>query len=515
MDESLQQKHEDRFIAFVKDREAKRQSLNYCLVLLTVLYHRIVMKREIVDEETTQFIPSLFWSYCFPEEFEPPKGPMEDDLSDLTENDFGIVLDGLEKLETAMRVPYQPDGEEPVSDLMNYVHVAACRALLLKKRQRYSDDVRWILEEAYRTINRFERAAKTDFFSYVPSTDYECSFAAVVGLVQIEVARLRAISCKYQEALGYFAAGLSYLSCGTVSTSEGLTTHKSYIPQIDVDPQEVADVFENLRCSTTIIDWGGISYECEVIGAQWEACLRDPLDTVRDWEKQEWPWNAFWHSARGFADARLEPSELLEQMKRTEDEQARQRLTAYSFDGNLWAALPERARRSLIEAERAWFYSRLGRVEGVANNLRIATEEVLHQLLWEPLCRWTDSTSLTLNLLDFKEIRMKLPEERKEPGLVVFCHVLRTQALRQFLVSKSFSKADQDFLLKELPDHIRKLNSRRNRAEHDIARKWDRAEVAPLFRTFMGIDCVGVLPRLAGMLADAAKRERRITGTTI
>ena len=510
----MQEKPEDKFVAFMKDRSAKQQPLNEDLLRLTVLYGHFVMRRRTADEKTARFIADLFWNYCFPKESEALKGPIEGDLSDLTENDFEIVLDGLEKLEIAMRVPYQPDGEEPLLDLMNYAHVAACRALLLKKRQGYSDDVRWITAEADRAVARFERAVKTWYFDYVPSTDYERSFAAVIGLVQIEVARLRAIDCKYQEALGCFAAGLSYLSCSIVSTSEDLATYRGYVPQIDVDAQEVADVFENLRCSTTGMDWRGILFECEVIGAKWEACLRDPFDIVRDSEEREWSWEAFWVSAHGWAGAKLQPSEFLEQMKRTEDEQARQRLTAYSFDGNLWAALPERARRSLIEAERAWFYSRLGRVEGVANNLRIATEEVLCQLLWEPLCKWTDSTTLTLTLLDFENIREKVSGSEKPPTLAVFYQgVLRTQALRQFLVSKSFSKEDQDFLLKELPDHLRKLRWRRNRAEHEIGRRWDRAEVAPLFRTFMGIDCVGVLPRLARMLAEAAKRERGSTGT--
>ena len=514
MNQSMQEKPEDKFIAFVKDRQAKQQPLNWCLVLLVVLYHRFVMERKTVDEETAQFTVGLFWNCCFPKEVEAWEWPIEGDLSDLAQNDFEIVLDGLEKLEMGMRVPYQPDGEEPLLDLMAYVHVAACRALLLKRRQGYSDDVRWIFGETDRVITRFERAVRTTCYEYVPSSDYERSFAAVVGLVQIEVARLRAIDCKYQEALGCFAAGLSYLSRGVVPTSEDLATYRGYIPKIDVDPQEVADVFENLRYSTTGIDWWGISFECEVIEAEWEACLRDPFDAVRDSEKREWYWNAFWHSARGWAAARLQPSEFLEQMKRTEDEQARQRLTTYFFEATQWAALPERAQRSLIEAEKAWFSSRLGRVERVANDLRIATEEVLCRLLWEPLCKWTDSSSLTLTLLDFENIRKKVSESGKAPTLAVFHRdVLRTQALRQLLVSKSFSKEDQDFLLKELSNHLRELNRRRSRAEHEIGRKWDRAEVAPLFRTFMGIGCVGILPKLAGMLADAAKRERGSAGT--
>jgi hypothetical protein len=497
-----------------RDQEAKQRPFNWCLGLLALLYHFLQMKREGVQEETTPAVASLFWNCCFPNEAEAWEGPIDAGLSDLTENEFEILLDGLKTSEMAMRVLYQPDGTEPLLDLMNYVHVAACRALLLKRRLGYSDDVRWIFGEADRVITRFERAVRTTCYEYVPSNDYERSFAAVVGLVHIEVARLRAIDCKYQEALGCFAAGLSYLSRGIVPTSEDLATYRGYIPKIDVDPQEVADVFENLRYSTTGIDWWGISFECEVIEAGWEACLRDPFDTVRDSEKREWCWNAFWHSARGWAAARLQPSEFLEQMKRTEDEQVRQRLTAYFFEATQWAALPERAQRSLIEAEKAWFSSRLGRAERVANELRIATEEVLCRLLWEPLCRWTDSTTLTLTLLDFEKIRMQLSQNGKAPTLFVFYNnVLTTNALREFLVSKSFPSQDQSFLLTALPDYLRDLNRSRAGAEHDIARKWDRAEVAPLFRTFMGIGRVGVLPRLAGMLADAAKRERGSTGT--
>ena len=333
--------------------------------------------------------------------------------------------------------------------------------------------------------------------------DKDRSFGAVSSLVFIEIARLRALDCNYEEALWGFSSALT-----TLFYSNELALDDRYVPEIDVAPQEIVNVFEGLRDSTTGTGWSDVATYCYCLGTVWAECFGDdPSDLVQDSNGELWEWRAYWASAQGWAKARLQPSEFLEQMKRSEDEQARQRLVTYFFEESLWAVLSDRATRSLVDAEKAWFSSKWGRVEGIANELRIATEEVLCSLVWDPLCRWTDTRATkTLQLLEFQNIREEQSKRRKAPTLAVLKQVLRTEALRRFLIEESFPKEDQRFLREELPEHLRRLRIRRSAAEHDIGRSWHRGDVAPLFRIFLGVGCEGVLPRLARMLADAAKR---------
>ena len=517
--EAMEEKSEPRLWGVMRKRHEKQDVMYMWLGGLYLIHKAFVLKKEIAGGIEGEWMANLFWDFCFPTNHEP--GTVEwGSASDLTEGEFEAVLEAFADLEAAMRVPYEPDGAEPLPDLMNYVHIAACRAFLLKKRQGYSDDVRWLLAEADRAIMRFERFGKYTYFDYQPSDEYSRSFAAVMGLVQIEMARLRSIDCRFPEALGAFAAGLSYvyssiraaLGGEDIDTAGDTLRCKRYVPDIDVKAQELADVFENLRHSAGVIDWSGVAIECEVIGEAWEGCLRDPFDTVKDSEQREWDWKAFWDSAQGWAKAKLEPSEFLEQMKRTEDEQAKQRLVTYFFEGGIWGALPERARQSLIEADKAWFSTRVGRAERMANELRIATEEVLWLLLWEPLCKWEDNPQLPLNLklLDFHKIRQEQSESGNAPNLTTYLKVLKTEAFHEFLAKESSYTKESSFFREELPKHLARLRDARNEGEHEIGGVRQAAEVRSLFREWLGVGSRGILPRLAGMLAERAKgRQRR------
>ena len=260
------------------------------------------------------------------------------------------------------------------------------------------------------------------------------------------------------------------------------------------------DIFEHLRSYTTTKNWRQIARDCFIISACWKNCFlfgntRD--ETVIDNKGWEWDPPEFWQQAKGWAEAKLEPSELLEEMKKAEDEKAEQRLTTYFFEKRSFNAFPERAKQSLIEAEKAWFSTKSGRADRIFNELRIATEEVLYCSFWRPLSEWMDTRRITdPRLLDFQRIRESISEANKKPSLVEFERMLKSFALGEFLKPLPLSNVDREFVLNELPKALKQLRSYRRSAEHDLQRVREPKEIAPIFKEFLGIGDKGILPRL-------------------
>ena len=329
------------------------------------------------------------------------------------------------------------------------------------------------------------------------------SFTGVTGIVLIELFRMHAIDGQHEQALHLLSLALYHCSWAIVAAfgEEAVEywrlKYESYIPTVDVDAQATANVFLNLRATGSAEDWRQVVKDCRTIVTSWGDCLRDYDEVIRDGEGIEWDWLSFWQHARGWAEAKLEPSELLEEMKKAEDERARQRLTAYFFEKDLWNTLSERAQRALVEAERVWFNTKVGRPEAFLNELRITADEILYSVLWEPLCRWMDREGVkSTQLLDFQSIREQLSRSRHKPSLKQFERMLETRALREYVSTLSLSKEDRSFTLKDLPKALRRLRPRRRSGEHDIGRIRDMKEVSPIFREFLGIGCRGILPRL-------------------
>ncbi|MDP2936227.1 MAG: hypothetical protein Q8O86_07035, partial [Dehalococcoidia bacterium] len=201
-----------------------------------------------------------------------------------------------------------------------------------------------------------------------------------------------------------------------------------------------------------------------------------------------------------YAMSKLEPRELAvyheKQMRRLEDERAEEILASFFFQDPSLHLLPDTARRSLIEATRAWAWTNSGSPESVLNHLRRAVEALMYAAFWVPLSQWAGkdkgyrSEGLRLLMTD-------LEAKRQSPSLVYYRKMLMDGGLKELLKLQASYNQDLSFVYEKLPASLKRLNEQRNQAEHDPTRVWRREEVASLFNEYLGIGCDGVLPRLA------------------
>jgi hypothetical protein len=425
------------------------------------------------------------------------------------------VLETLKTLEKASRVPYEPDTEPDYSDLVVYANIAACYALLLKERDDLSEDVRDMLEEAWRALHRFG----IEHMSADDQEEFSRSLCGLVSVVLVELFRVRHIDGNYEEALHLFAQALSYASdtllaaFGEEAIEFWRLKYEEYIPIINVNAQEAVDVFENLRTSAKTRNWRQIAADCRMINLSWGDCLgssqefRNPEEVVIDREGQEWQWSSFWEQAWGWVKAKMEPSELLEEMKLAEDEHAEQRLKTYFFHG-LWHYLPDRARQSLVEADRV-LNSAIGRREAIPNELRLATEATLLPMLWHPFTEWIDNQPhRSLKDLRFIDMQKKLAQKQREPSLANLIEMWKTDAFDQFL-GKAFPKEEERSFIANLSQPLIELNRERRKAERPPSKPASQiVNVVPVFRKFIGIGCEGILPRLAQIQQKIAEAQK-------
>lgn len=423
------------------------------------------------------------------------------------------VIKFLDETEKLSRVPYEPDNEPPWEKLSTYIHLAATKIFILKRRDGYSDDVRETLKEAERALERFGvqfvdwdlRLGNLSALMEKGIGDYQSllSILGIAGLLFLELSRIRRIDGDYVDALHLFAQGLA-CACDSYTGADDDLLNK-YDPFVDLNLQEPADTFEILRASPSGINWRQVVKDCETISHdEWMAVRMDD-DVVLDAQGRQWRWLIFWHRARAWAEAQLEPSELLEVLKKLEDERAEDRLKAYFFEGELWRSLPERSRRSLIDADRAWLSARAGRFEACFNELQVATESLCYCLIWEPLmeCKGTQS------FLEFIKRDRELKENGQSPTLGDYGWALKRPFFKDFIVDVKLEKIERHFLTYELPDALDKLRKLRNLTQHDLTMIWKKGQVAPVFKRFLGIGSQGVLPRLieiGGKVVSQGKR---------
>lgn len=219
---------------------------------------------------------------------------------------------------------------------------------------------------------------------------------------------------------------------------------------------------------------------------------------------QRWDWEKFWLFAQGRCAERLTPVDALKILQEAEELQAKRRLQTNFFDGESWTRLSERCRRSLINAERIWFSTEIGRYEAALNDIKIAVEELLHGLFWIPMTS-RSAQFPGRDLINEKE--KELTDRGHSPSIADYRWLCQRTFFRDYLsTSGKFTAQDLDFLTKVLPESLSNLITYRNAAEH--SNTVDRDTTKKLYREFFGIRQVGVLPKLAEMNALFQPRSR-------
>ena len=189
---------------------------------------------------------------------------------------------------------------------------------------------------------------------------------------------------------------------------------------------------------------------------------------------------------------------MMEYVHRKEDVQAEERLTRYFFSEKVWRTLPDKTRTSLINADRTWFSTTVGRLDSTLNELRVAVETLLHPLFWEPLPDRHKTDCLNKFRTTYKR-----PVEQYNPTLGNYIILLGDENVLESI------GLDGDFV-KELRQGLKDLQPKRNPAEHHPKHSFTRSGIQGVVQKFFGIRQEGILPRLAKLYSKrvAGRLER-------
>ncbi|MBI4328317.1 MAG: hypothetical protein HY685_00445 [Chloroflexi bacterium] len=517
-----------------------------------------LLKRIEAREDPVSDSAELFWLFCTqslaPEQFterinviknvvhgSPGSGFVDPDTQAAMlrgfEDPSSIATYVADRLESASRTnwpPYQPDQQEDPVRLYVFAHLEAARLWRLLKVEGHSDNTRDALE---RVRNAVGRLGPIRSFDELWPPMFEESWDAVGNFLLVAEFHVSKGDGKYEDALQFLYEALLNDPPTTYEDKQALAkalgvewpsnmAEVSQIPAFvrefpwrqgrvspwfeSVDLQEVVDCFEAIRSSRQCRDPEKLAKACQLLSGEYKLSSIQP--DIDPYEEGYYPlltdaqgeyisWGHYWHLAEGWAESRLEPSQLRDYFQKREGETAEQRLRTYFFPDPLWTLLPERARSSLVSADRDLFGGSKSRREAVFNELRIAIEEILRKGLWDPLCGWYDSIESNRDKMrDFVDLRGELAAHGLEPSLVHFEKLCGKEAVQLYLTSRHVPSADMSFISKDLPEYLRVLREARREAEHEPASELPLADPRRLFGESVGIGRVGILPRLARVL---------------
>lgn len=436
-----------------------------------------------------------------------------------------FLLQKLDDVERSKRVPYEPDSEAPWERHLVSLHVSAARAWVLKSRDGYSEDVRDLLKESWRSAQRLTgtwTADSSDPASIVAANadpEYKVSVVAVAGLTLLELFKQSVIDGGHADALHFVGLSSLYLaevvryrqhgvSLGRIpwgANAYSLLSSPTLPPTLqELSAQDVVDVFERLRDASRGVAWEQVARDCEILNYSWVDAGRAADESVLDRDGDEWEWASYWNHACGWAKAQLHPSEVRGLLAEEHDRRAERRLRTYFFPGDLWEYLPERARRSLVDADSVLFAGAAGRIEAAFNHLRIALEEVLHDSLWVPLELWAEEEPTSAK--DFRGLRERLARNNRHPSLPHFEEMCRTKAMMRFLHSRGTADSAIRFVTQEVAGAIMGLRRIRAEAEHRIGPTGQVDDIEEWMRKMLGLGTEGMLLRLIDLRRDRARR---------
>ncbi|MHB9092669.1 MAG: hypothetical protein ACYC7H_14755, partial [Chloroflexota bacterium] len=415
--------------------------------------------------------------------------------------------------------------------LDQYLHIAAARALTLKRRDGYSEEVCDCLQRAWLAAFYDEgwyRKAE-EFEDYFFIEDFARSWLvvsrwSVSAMVLLELARVSRVSGATEEALERYVRAVQYIVGVSSALHEILgdgedrlgqflvpsyanpadwnsTWRQLFDPRwkrLEFKPQELADTalvaMDGLGKSHTP-DYQRVAYYCRRLV---ELCpgWSDDVYAVSDSTGDSFPWGQFWRRMEGRAEERLTPDGLREYRQQLEMKDSESRLRSYFFRGSLWDDLDLRAQEHLVSAERTWFSAKGAAVESALLELQAAVESICRPVIWEPLRAITEAD---LEHLRFVARDDELARSGHSPTLRDYETALGLSAFKSLTRTFGLSDAERRFLLDELPYSLRRLRDSRNDATHSDSRRWTREQVSPLMDIFLGIGREGVLPRLVAI----------------
>ena len=415
-----------------------------------------------------------------------------------TEADVEQVVGSLRDLARKFCVPPEPDSDENPETLVAAVYIQATCLVRAVRLQGYGgDDVQEIFREVTSLQMRLvPTGADIDSFGN-SNAEKEIGGATIlefiVGRVGIGVAVQKD---DYQEAFRSLGGILDWSLSRSIfeSRHEPFENLLSEVP--DKATWSIQEILEKaLGMEGWVagldrikeIDWRAIQSVCDNIQFTPYAEHTDRANILMGWTLDQ-----------------LTPDQLRNIYRRQEDDIAERRLQSYFFTDDLWQALSDRARQALISADRAFIDSTSGRRAVILDELRIATEETLHQYFWEPLIERTKDQRIIeeQRFPRLQVVRKRLTWNNHSPNLGDYAKVLKDVGAKDFLRDDlGLKDSDEQFITRRGVKHFWRLSRSRNVAEHEHERTPGRKEVDALYAETVGIGQRGVLPELVRLLS--------------
>lgn len=448
-----------------------------------------------------------------------------------------ILVDKLDLLIEKKRVPYIPDEPDPLIALYIHLHLEATRLFRLLKAQAYSEKTRESLDNAFASFRRAKEILASDLPQSL-EPEYMVSFEIIGSFLYLKSFLVNKNDGEYESALVYFNEAMQLLHSAQaiinankrhvldsrldVPYSKTFTSDviKDVLKTDIIPPQTIVDCFESIKIGGEISDTKNLAAICEsLINISEELWKPDdkpqyisleylePVpenNTKRIIDSNGYPWESisdFWLYSLSWVEAQLNPSEFHKILQRKDDLASEQRLKNYFFGEELWEKLPERARRSLISADKDWFGGTDIRIESILSQLNIATEEILFYGLWLKIEEWGRTMNNSVALVkEIQNTKKQLSTKKGRSQLRVLADLCKKPLVEEFLKVKRIEQGERNWCSKSLPGRIHALQDQRNKAEHESGKNWTRGELGKYYNEFIGIGEVGILPRLGKLL---------------
>ncbi|MBI4199006.1 MAG: hypothetical protein HY535_00835 [Chloroflexi bacterium] len=423
-----------------------------------------------------------------------------------------------------------PDERLREFDVWIFGHMAAALAVWLERNGGGFSERYW--EVVDRALALFQRPTTENNRSWEEETEFSLDLVTSKRLVEaflwskafhkhnLEFSSEQALECLYKASMLCAQADSDLYDCVTgfqgvedwmllssgqehrwvgdkrVESGPGLEAPGAGFHLIShlVPAQEAVDAFDRLfEEAPDKANWDQIARLCTVIQGIWEEPTPNPEVKCKSWPFEQTA-RDFWVMARGLALKKMSPDALVSFLRQTERSQSESRLRRYFFD-DLWERLSAKAQQALIAADRA-FWASEGRRDDVFENLRLAVEEVVEQVLAAPFRHWLEQNNLT-----HAAAASASGEQRREQAFLPISRLVNElwkqsrQRFREFTSTK-YPGVDPKFW-DRLHRNLRELRDVRGKAVHPEDRGVPTGQaIVTQYRRFLGIGQPGILPKL-------------------
>ena len=431
---------------------------------------------------------------------------------------YESCLELLPDLVRRNRPEIQPDGYVLESHAVVYVHLAVGNALMLESIERAKFERYWeLIEDALRVIKTPRTENIPSWYSTRPDIQepIEISMLLVEAYIWANLFHKNYLQNNFEQALECLseAAALCDEICDenseafhqeSLNVFEWMAKRPKNYPAIQtveigahlvahvVPAQRAVDGFERIfEDDSRSINWEHLAGICSSLGNIWEI-YRVGVGVQSAISPQGYTEAVtYWQIAHALAEQKTSPDAVVNLIRAARDSEAETRLRLYFFPEE-WKNMPEKARASLISADRE--YERAdGKRPIIFDHLRSAARSIMVEKFWKHYRGFLGAKAVRgLKYGGDLDLVMKIIEDdQSEPDLA---QLLKAPHFDEFLSTIS----DDPRFLRRLPNQLMELNEWANKVshEHHWGYKGFEGQVKETYAEFLGIGRSGILARL-------------------